>query len=39
MWLYLFAGAIVFVLVNLYPLITESLKMDSDYWKDRMNFK
>lgn len=39
MWLLLLAGVVVFVLVNFYPLITESLKMDSDYWKDRKNFK
>jgi len=39
MWLVFFLSAVAFVLIYLWSFIAESLKQDSEYWKNRKNMQ
>ena len=39
MWAFILVCVIGFLLIDLYPHIFESLKRDSDYWKNRKEIK
>lgn len=39
MWLFILVCAIGLLLIDFYPSIYESLKQDSEYWKNRKEIK